>query len=623
MGLNLAKPNKSKWKELFRDFISNLSIDSKELGNVKLEEVLYDAQWRFLETVADGLENDVHFFVCLKARQLGISTISLAIDLFWLLVHPGLQGALITDNEPNRDKFRIILNSYINSLPPELRVGVKTHNRNNLVFKNGSVLDYMVAGKRKNNSLGRGRALNFVHATEVSSWGDEEGVASLMASMAEEHPDRLFIFESTALGFNLFWNMWRSAEQSEETQKTIFLGWWSKEKYKVKKNSQVWHKYWDGRITENEQELITKVKQLYDFEVSIEQLVWYRWKEATQMSGENMMAQEFPWTAEQAFVATGKGFFNRRLITKSIQSIYANPIPHKAFRYHMGDDFLATEVEDLEKTVREGGQINIEDMELKIWYPPVSGGYYAMGVDPAYGRSDNKDRHSIQVFRCYADRAVQVAEYCTDNYESKNVAWVMCHLAGLYKNVYINYEINGPGNVVKNELEHLSQLFRVGYLNKRAQEAGMVDFFNYVSWYLYHRADSMGSGFAYGFSTTANSKFMIMNQYRDAYSSNMLELNSIELLEEMQTLVQNGSEICASGTNKDDRVYSTALALEAWVRSIRPTLISGNKTYELVTEEENKVLEPMQNFIAGIITKTFENKSMERQKEVMQAAWSD
>lgn len=612
----------TSWSTMFYDFCGELTVETKDHGKLRLADNLLGSQKMFVDQVCSGLDNDIHSFVVTKARQLGISTISLAmVDLFWPMVHDGMQGAIITDTEGNRDKFRIIIDQLIDGLPSKMRVGVKTNNRSNLVFKNGSVLDYMVAGKRKNSGLGRSRALNMLHATECSSWGDPQGVESLKAALSEKHPNRIFVYESTALGFNLFWNMWKNAEGDPDTQKAIFLGWWSKASYSIKKGTKTWERFWDGRLTDTERDLMKQVDEKYGYQMSTEQIVWYRWKSANQIGTEQDLQQEYPWTAEQAFVATGRGFFNRRQITKHIHDIHDNKPIYQAYKYHFGDDFLTTDVEDLYKSVERGDHVTVDDMELKIYHQPDSRGSYVIGVDPAYGRSDNKDRHCIQVWRCYADRLIQCAEFCTDNYESKQCAWAMCHLAGMYKNTLINYEINGPGNILKIELEHLQQLLTAGYLNNRATDAGMKDFFSAVSWYLYNKPDSMGAGFAYGFSTTANTKFMIMNQMRDSYSSNYLDINSLELLEEMQTLIQDGSAIEASGNNKDDRVFATALAIEAWVKWIRPSMIASNKTYAIVTEEENAEPGKMQSFVAGIVQDTFQRKSMERQKELMQEGW--
>src|SRR5487761_2599205 len=152
-----------QWLELFLAFISVLSIDSKETGVGPLN--LYGSQKRYLAELIDGLERDVHTFVFLKARQLGISTVALAVDLFWLIVHPGMQGAIVTDTDGNRDKFRIILTRMLASLPGGYRVEVTLHNRANLVLGNGSTLDYLVAGTRKTaTKVGISRAYNFLHA---------------------------------------------------------------------------------------------------------------------------------------------------------------------------------------------------------------------------------------------------------------------------------------------------------------------------------------------------------------------------------------------------------------------------------------------------------------------------
>ncbi len=611
--------SKQTWRSLFMDFLESLRIDSKDSNEpVCLADGLYGSQRVFIDEVCDGLDRGIHHFVVLKARQQGVSTISLAIDLFWLLVHPGLQGALITDTEGNRDKFRIIIGRYIESLPKSLRVGIKTHNRNNLVFNNGSVLDYIVAGVRKSGSLGRGRALNFVHCTECSSWGDSEGVASLMASLSEKHPDRLYIFESTARGFNLFWDMWKNAKADAESQRAIFLGWWTKEDYAVGKKTDVFKKYWDGILTGDEDELVAEVKKEYDITIRPEQIAWYRWKEATRLSGDGMMAQEFPYTENQAFISTGKGFFNKRQVAKDYREVYETS-RFQGYRYHLGDDFLATEVEHI--LPGSGIAVSMSEIELKIWADAVEGGNYVMGIDPAHGRSDFKDRHAISIWRCYADKLVQVAEYATSFYDSKTVAWVMCHLAGMYRNVILNLEVTGPGRTVMNELDHLRTLMQVGYLQRRADDAGMKDFFQSVSWYLWHRPDSMGAGYVYNFNTTVDTKLMILNQYRDRYSSNELVINSAELLEEMQTITQEGSSIEAEGSNKDDRVFSAALAIEAWARWVRPRMIAQGQTLAVVTEQEQNPTSRLTSFMEGVITDTFNRKDKQRMQAAFDAAW--
>ena len=68
-------------KDLFYKFCSELKIETKEQGLRKMNNLL-GTQTYVMDEIAKGLEDDIHFFVILKGRQLGITTISLALDLY-------------------------------------------------------------------------------------------------------------------------------------------------------------------------------------------------------------------------------------------------------------------------------------------------------------------------------------------------------------------------------------------------------------------------------------------------------------------------------------------------------------------------------------------------------------
>lgn len=597
----MAKVDRT-WLALFLDYIGRLTIDSKETGVGPL--VLLSSQRRFLAELCEGLDRGVRNFVVLKARQLGISTISLAIDLFWLSVHRGMQGALVTDTEGNRDKFRIIIERYMASLPASHRVRIVKHNRNNLVLANGSVLDYLVAGTRKSGTLGRSRAYNFLHATECSSWGDEEGLASLMASLAERNPNRLYLFESTARGFNLFYTMCRQAREDPITQKMMFIGWWAKDDYRIEKSSPLFARYWDGEVTDDEAERIEVVKQVYGVEIEPEQLAWYRWKSETRMGSDAIMDQEYPWTEEDAFVSTGQSFFSQRQLTQLLKNLNDAPPPHKGYAYEMTERFQDTQVV----------QVNFShEAQLRVWEEPVMSGSYVIGCDPAYGRSELQDRSVVSVWRCYADRIVQVAEYATPIPETYQVTWVMAHLAGVYRNVMVNLEVTGPGMAIMQELRHLRQLFDAGVVQTPAGGRSVADVFSGVRWYLYHRQDSPGPGYQYNWKTSSENKQMIMNQVRDSFCMNMVEVRSFALADEMRTLVQEGVDIQASGSNKDDRVFGAALAHRAWIDWVRPSMIDENQTFDRVRAlEKARDEENPATMVSYLVSDFFRMREQER-----------
>lgn len=618
-----TKPGQ-KWLPLFLDFIGHLSIISKEIDSgqrTSLLDVMYGAQYYFLEQLCEGLDNGIHSFTILKARQLGISTISLAIDLFWLSVHEKIQGALVVDEASNKEKFRVLLEQYIEGLPRGLRVGIARHNRDLLVLNNGSTLDYLVAGQKKGKAtLGQSRALNFLHATEVSSYGSEEGYASLESSLAHKHPHRLYIRESTAHGLNLFYDMWNEAKADELTQKTFFCGWWLKEDYAFPRGSKEYRHFWTGELDEGERVLVDEVYNKYHFKITPAQIAWHRFMRTSRIVDDNLMNQNFPWTEEQAFIMSGKSFFPLKKIAGDLNRIREAETPLKAYRYHMGEDFLATDIEQLDAT---------RDADLRVWEEPLPGAVYVMGVDPAFGRNDNKDRHAIEVFRCFADRLVQVAEYATDLPETFQAAWAMAHLAGVYGqaaagHIYINVEVGGPGAALMLELKHLRQLLDGGYLAKKAKDIGLESVFGGVSWYMYHRPDSPGPGYAWGWKSNQDNKLLIMNQMRDNYQIGMLQIRSVPLLEEMDRVIQDGAVIEAEGKAKDDRVFATALANKQWIDWVRPGMIANNDRYDVVMERERLQAEqPTATFVGKIVSDFFQSQAEARSDAEDRQAWGE
>ena len=203
----LPTGGKKGWLPVFHSFLDVLRIQSKEVPatddrGTKLD--LWGSQRIFLKEVASGLDNEIHQFYNLKSRQLGVTTISLAIDLFWLAVHPRMLGVLVADNESNRDFFRATLKTYHASLPDDFtgkEFSKVKDNENHMIFSNGSRLDFLVAGTRK-KTWGEGRGYALCHGTEVAKWGTSEGIASFIETLATNNPDRLFMWESTAFGYN-------------------------------------------------------------------------------------------------------------------------------------------------------------------------------------------------------------------------------------------------------------------------------------------------------------------------------------------------------------------------------------------------------------------------------------
>ena len=546
----------------FYKFCNQLKIETKEQGLRKMDHLL-GTQTYVMNEIDKGLKQGIHFYVILKGRQLGITTISLALDLYWHYIHNGLNGTLVTDTEENRDMFRGTLGGYMDGLPKEYKIPVLTHNRNSLSLKNRSRIFYQVAGLRAKGSLGRGKGITFLHGTETSSWGDEEGLASLLASLAETNPKRLYIFESTARGFNMFHDMYVEAKKAR-SQIAIFCGWWRNELYMADPNSDIYRVYWDGKLTGEEKEWTKDIKKLYGFEINSRQIAWWRWKLAEGIRDESLMYQEFPPTEDYAFVMTGTSFFSNSRCTDAVKTLRKkNP---SYYRYSFGANFQDTNV--LKSTERLAS--------LKIWEEPIDTAFYVIGADPAYGSSDWADRFCIQVFRCYADGLEQVASFATSEMNTYQFAWVICHLAGAYKNSTLNLEVNGPGQAVINEMRNLK---RMAANMGTALGKDLLDVYGSMQNYIWRRNDTMGAvSNSIGWLTTSATKERMLTYMKDYFEREMMYIYDMDTIEEMKTMTRQDGGIYASGRNKDDRVIAAALATAAFAEQVQPRMIAQKIT---------------------------------------------
>ena len=115
----------------------------------------------------------------------------------------------------------------------------------------------------------------------------------MLASLAETNPLRMYLWESTARGFNMFHDMYMTAKRAK-TQRAIFCGWWRNQFYSADANSDVYKVYWDGKLTGEEKEWVKDIKKLYGVEINSRQMAWWRWKLAEGIKDDSLMYQEFP-----------------------------------------------------------------------------------------------------------------------------------------------------------------------------------------------------------------------------------------------------------------------------------------------------------------------------------------
>lgn len=575
----------------FDKFCKMLRINSKEFGVVPLK--FWGTQREYLRQIQKGIEDGVRDFKCLKGRQGGITTVDMAIALFWMNKYRGTLGAMITDDASNLVRGRGIITQYMRSLPPEAHVGhdrLGHHNIYELELDNASILSYLVAGKRKKSAdsgdLGQGKGLNFLIATEVASWSDSKQVDKLTDSLAEKHPNRLYLWEGTANGFNHWYDMYRDAREAV-TQRAIFIGWWLHELHWCEKGSSEYRVYWDGKLNNEEKRWVKEVKQLYGVEVQPEQIAWWRLQlHEKKRSDLNALYQEHPPTEEYAFIMSGYKFFSSDKLTESYKK--AMNTPFEAWRYTFGADFMDMR---LHKT-------NNVNAQLKIWEHPSPHGVYALGADPAYGYNPESDDSVLTVYRCYADRFVQVAEFCASGIRTDQFAWVILHLVGWYRHVLVNLEITGPGQAVLTELRSVQK--RQSLLNSRG-ERNFADTQSCMKQFLYSRQDALSQSFNYHTKTTLAEKEDMLNNMKALFETDRIDIKSAQTLTEMKYFCRTGGDLSGRGGENDDCVIGTALAVLAYIRWIRPKMQQKNETFEALTIMDNEKRDETKSFVLNFL----------------------
>ncbi len=592
-----------KWLRLFEMFVSDIRIVSKEVVSADPRGaplVLWESQRRFLKEVGEGLDSGIHEFFCLKSRQLGCTTVSLAIDVFWLAMHDNIIAALVTDDEANREANRKLIVKYVSSFEEGYFGGgfkIVNNNRATLSFSNGATLRFLVAGtKKKAISWAEGTGYSMIHCTEVAKYADSEGLESLLEGFAQTNPNRLLLMESTANGFNHWKRRWQAGADNYLTQRAFFIGWWSGDTNRIERSDPRFLVHGHLRPTQDEKLKILAVKKHYEWDITAEQLAWIRWKESKAGQEQELLQQNNPWTADEAFVESGYNFFAVRQVNRELKKMEdakatfgmrlgVNPYVYKGYRYNVVDDFFSFSMERLHGDDQEMS-------ELKIWEEPKPHGKYVIGFDVAFGRNDHKDGNVIVVFRCFADKMVQVAEYATYGVDVRYASWAFFHLCAAYDDVMGNIEIGGPGHLVMMEFQHLRELLGAEHNQDKVKERNWEDANSNARWYLFHKPDSLGKGYIFNFQTNWSSKPRLMHALRSAHATHELDIRSRKLYEEMLIVrVDEDGYIGAPESTdtdaKDDRVFATALAHLAWSDWIKKDMLARNETYENAMREQD------------------------------------
>lgn len=493
--------------------VKRLSILTKDLTVEPLE--LNWAQQEYLEAAARQLVTTGRIrLIVLKARQLGISTITEALLFTLCFIYDNYRAMVIAHEVPASQNLLAMTQRYWDSYPFKDLFSTKYAGRNYLQWtETGSSIGVATAG---NKGVGRSATIHAVHASEVAFWPEPEIVMTGLRQTIPSTPGTAVILESTANGMgNYFHEQWMRAEQGESEFEPLFFPWWRHPEYTAEAVGLPVEKLTDI----DEEEVILREMGLSD-----SRLIWRRWAVRNLCQGDLLkFKQEYPATPEEAFVASGTNVFPHAELTKAYE-----PLP--GVRGVLQETTAGVEFQPA------------SDGPLTIWKnpsPDEDHGKYFVAGDPTHST-----RGDFAVAQVINRRTLeQVAEW-RGRIDPVTFADVLYQLGLYYNTAEVVNEIEGPGYST------------IGALLAK----------NYPRVYNKARPDQTPGKMSqdqYGWSTTMQSKHLAIGWLLRVVVEGSLTIHSSTLFNEMKSYVtlDNGSYGPATNTGKDKGYDDTVMAM--------------------------------------------------------------
>lgn len=381
--------------------------------------------------------------ILVKARQWGGSTLVQMFMMWIQTMHKTFwNSAIVADVEGQALGVRAMYEKAVEKYRPGVQnLSFKTYQGNSdwkIIPERDCVISI---GSMQRPSKIRQQDISMAHCTEVALWTQSENktpkdlIQTLQGTILDV-PYSCFVLESTAKGTgNYFHDTWVSAENGDNSYKPVFLSWFRIEMYTREFKSKEERAALIGSMSEYE-------LFLWKIGATLEGIKWYRMK-SKAVDDEWSMKEEFPSTAEEAFVFSGRPAFNP-LYVENLKLDVRPPI-------FTGDIFPAgVQGDEAKKDIR----INeVPNGPLKIWAmpndPPVPKGKifknrYGLFVDIG-GASKDADYSVISVFdRYYIPQGGMPEAVATwmGHLDQDLLAWKAMQMAILYENGYLAFETN-------------------------------------------------------------------------------------------------------------------------------------------------------------------------------------
>lgn len=407
---------------------------------------LNDVQKEFIETLNkairdydEGKITNISLLV-LKGRQQGFTTLITAYQLSRSVTNRNFEGFTLADESSNAEAiFQNKAKYPYSQMPDVLKPTEKFNNRRQLLF---SKINSSWAVDTATKDVGRSRTVNFFHGSECAFWKD--GIAPIQAALGEAFTKNCIkIYESTANGYNDYKAMWDSGEHIN-----CFFPWWKTPEYRTKipPIANMREEFLEN-IRTKEDWIWERLRWLQkDIGLDEEQLYWY-YKKYKGFIDKDKIKQEYPCTAEEAFLLSGKNAFDTEKLLARLTRIQ-KPLKTGYFMY----DYDGLKLTNIRWHSDRNGYIRIFQVPDS---PAVT--KYCIGGDTAGDGSDQYTAHVLD-----ARTGIEVAAFDMERGATEYTRQMYC-LGMYYKKALIGIEANF-------DTYPIMELQRLGYDNQYVRE---------------------------------------------------------------------------------------------------------------------------------------------------------
>ena len=430
--------------------------------------------------------------IILKARQMGFSTLTEAILFKETATKFNMSAGIVTHQEEATTNLFKMSKTFYNELPNELKPQILNSNAKELIFNNkdntglNSRIRCMTAGS---HGVGRSSTYNFLHISELAFWqGDKKEILTGLLQTVPNNENSMIIIESTANGYDYYKTMWDEAVRGDNDYIPVFIGWNELPEYSME--------YTGFKLTLEEEELKEK------YNLTNEQLTWRRWCIRNNCQNDlDKFKQEYPICPEEAFINSGKCYFNVENITKHIQEC-PEPIRRGYFEYKY-------EYEQIKSYTWKDD----ERGAIEIYADVIERNPYVLGR--RYGAENGSDSFTAQVINNITGK--QVAKLKQEYDEVEYTRQIYC-LAKYYNEALVGLETNFSTYPIK-ELERLGYDFQ--YVRVKEDE--------YTN-----RTEER-----FGFKTTMITRPLILANLQQIVLEHINKIVDKDTLREMLTFIKN------------------------------------------------------------------------------------